>query len=162
MMAKSDIDSDLVRKLAALLDETGLTEIEYGSADWRVRVARHPNGAAETPPAHRSAPHPSGASASEVKPADVHLPGAEPVARDIDPTNTITSPMVGTVYLARERGAEPYVRPGAMVNEGDTLLLIEAMKTFNEVKAPRAGRIAEIKVADGEPVEYGEPLLILE
>jgi acetyl-CoA carboxylase biotin carboxyl carrier protein len=139
-MPKTEIDSDAVRQLAALLEETGLTEIEYAQGDWRVRVAKAPNGLAAPAPAAGEAPPPAAAE----------HPGI------------VRSPMVGTVYLAREPGAAPFVRPGTTVREGDTLLLIEAMKTYNEVRAPRGGRITRILVADGAPVEYGEPLLILE
>lgn len=146
-MAKTEIDSDAVRQLAALLEETGLTEIEYAQGDWRVRVARAANGvaahAAPAPAATSGAPQPAEAAAAE-------HPGM------------VRSPMVGTVYLAREPGAAPFVRPGSTVREGETLLLIEAMKTYNEVRAPQAGRVSRILVADGAPVEYGEPLLILE
>ncbi|MFO0998083.1 MAG: acetyl-CoA carboxylase biotin carboxyl carrier protein subunit [Alphaproteobacteria bacterium] len=146
-MAKTEIDSDAVRQLAALLEETGLTEIEYAQGDWRVRVARAANGvaahAAPAPVATSGAPQPAEAAAAE-------HPGM------------VRSPMVGTVYLAREPGAAPFVRPGSTVREGETLLLIEAMKTYNEVRAPQAGRVSRILVADGAPVEYGEPLLILE
>jgi acetyl-CoA carboxylase biotin carboxyl carrier protein len=144
-MPKTEIDSDAVRELAALLDETGLSEIEYAQGEWRVRVARAPNGVAAhaPPPAAGEPPRATGAVMAE-------HPGVVP------------SPMVGTVYLAREPGAEPFVRPGATVREGDTLLVIEAMKTYNEVRAPRGGRVSRILVADGAPVEFGEPLLILE
>jgi acetyl-CoA carboxylase biotin carboxyl carrier protein len=144
-MPKTEIDSDAVRQLAALLEETGLTEIEYAQGEWRVRVVRAPNGLA----AHVVPP-----AAAEVRPT------AEAAAAEHP--GVVRSPMVGTVYLAREPGGTPFVRPGATVSEGDTLLLIEAMKTYNEVRAPRGGRITRILVADGAPVEYGEPLLILE
>ena len=147
-MAGPEIDSDLVRKLAELLEETGLSEIEYASGDLRVRVARNAVTAVAAPvvAVPRADPVP-GAPASHEEP--LH-PGA------------VTAPMVGTVYLSPEPGAEPFVRVGSTVVEGETLLLLEAMKTFNEVRAPRAGKVVRPLVADGTPVEYGEPLVILE
>ncbi len=146
-MPKSQIDSAAVRELAALLEETGLTEIEYATGEWRVRVARAANGATHAV----SIPVPAETPAAPASTArDAHHPG------------TVVSPMVGTVYLAREPGAPPFVKPGDTVKEGDTLLLIEAMKTYNEVRAPKGGRIARILVSDGDPVEFGAPLLVLE
>ena len=148
-MSESAIDTEAVRALADLLDETGLTEIEYESGDLRVRVARTAAGAVATPavmPAPGAAP-PAGAPASA--PVDEH-PGA------------ITSPMVGVVYLAPEPGATNFVKVGDTVEEGATLLLIEAMKTFNPVRAPRAGRVTALLVGDSTPVEYGEPLVVIE
>ena len=149
MTTGTDIDSDLVRKLAALLDETGLTEIEIANGDWRVRVARQPNGVVETL-APQAAP-PSG----PVEPVPVE---EEPAAH----AGTVASPMVGTVFLAPEPGAAPFVQAGQRVSAGATLLIIEAMKTFNEVRAPHDGTVVRVLVADGTPVEYGEPLLILD
>jgi acetyl-CoA carboxylase biotin carboxyl carrier protein len=145
-MSKFKIDDDLVRNLAALLDETRLTEIEYEETGRRIRVARQPApaaGAAAIPVVHSEAV----AGRGVVEPSH---PGA------------VTSPMVGTVYLSSEPGTAPFAAVGSEVTEGDTLLLIEAMKTFNPIRAPRAGRITQIFVADGSPVEYGEVLLILE
>jgi acetyl-CoA carboxylase biotin carboxyl carrier protein len=144
-MAETEFDSDLVRKLAELLEETGLSEIEYAAGDLRVRVARNAV-AAPVAIAPRTEPLPGPAAAHE---EPLH-PGA------------VTAPMVGTVYLSPEPGAEPFVRVGSTVVEGETLLLLEAMKTFNEVRAPRAGKVIRLLVADGTPVEYGEPLVILE
>jgi acetyl-CoA carboxylase biotin carboxyl carrier protein len=149
-MPKSQIDSAAVRELAALLEETGLTEIEYATGEWRVRVARAANGVIHTMPAALSAASvPAGALAVAPVSGVAH-PGA------------VVSPMVGTVYMSREPGAPPFVKPGDTVKEGDTLLLIEAMKTYNEVRAPKGGRIARILVSDGDPVEFGAPLLVLE
>ena len=145
------IDHDLVRELARLLEETGLSEIEVADGTWRMRVARPVAGFAATavpmaaPPAAQALP-----AAPTAAPADAAHPGAVP------------SPMVGTAYLAREPGTPPFVKVGQSVREGETLLLIEAMKTYNEVRAPRAGKVARILVSDGSPVEFGEPLLILE
>ena len=145
-MAKFDIDEDLIRKLAGILDEAGLTEIEYSTGQQTVRVSRTASGTAVAPtPAAAPAPAPA-APAAEAGPH----PGA------------VTAPMVGVVYLAPEPGSPPFVKPGDAVSEGDTLLLIEAMKTFNPVRAPRSGRVARILVADKVPVEFGEDLVILE
>ena len=144
-MAESEIDSDLVRKLAALLVETGLSEIEYASGDMRVRVARN---AVAVPMAAVAGAEP------QPGPAGTHEEPVHPGA--------VTAPIVGTVYLSPEPGAEPFVRVGSTVVEGETLLLLEAMKTFNEVRATRAGRVVRLLVADGTPVEYGEPLGIIE
>jgi acetyl-CoA carboxylase biotin carboxyl carrier protein len=148
-MSESAIDTEAVRALADLLDETGLTEIEYESGDLRVRVARTVAGAVAAPaamPAPAAAP---AAGTPAAAPADEH-PGAVP------------SPMVGVVYLAPEPGAANFVKVGDTVEEGATLLLIEAMKTFNPVRAPRAGRVTALLVGDSTPVEYGEPLVIIE
>lgn len=150
-MPKSQIDSAAVRELAALLEETGLTEIEYATGEWRVRVARAANGVIHTMPAVLPA-----ASAHAVAPT-----AAAPVSDAAHP-GAVVSPMVGTVYMSREPGAPPFVKPGDTIKEGDTLLLIEAMKTYNEIRAPKGGRIARILVSDGDPVEFGAPLLVLE
>ena len=147
-MPKSQIDSAAVRELAALLEETGLTEIEYATGEWRVRVARAANGVVHAVPA--AMPMVPAAAAPAMAISDAAHPG------------TVVSPMVGTVYMSREPGAPPFVKAGDTVKEGDTLLLIEAMKTYNEVRAPKGGRIARILVSDGDPVEFGAPLLVLE
>ena len=136
-------DPDLIRSLAALLSETGLTEIEYAVGDCRIRVSRGaaaPNSPASSAPA-ALAPEPEYA---------MELAGA------------VTAPMVGTAYLAAEPGASPFVRLGDVVVEGQPLLIIEAMKVMNEIRAPRAGRIARILVADTQPVEFGAPLMLIE
>lgn len=149
-MPKSQIDSAAVRELAALLEETGLTEIEYATGEWRVRVARAANGVVHTMPSAAPAASAPAVAAVAAPVSDAAHPGA------------VVSPMVGTVYMSREPGAPPFVKPGDTVKEGDTLLLIEAMKTYNEVRAPKGGRIARILVSDGDPVEFGAPLLVLE
>ena len=146
-MSDFDIDGDLVRRLAALLEETGLTEIEYAAGEQRVRVSRAATGvlAAGAPNgAVREAP------LAEADTGAASHPGA------------VTAPMVGTVYLAPEPGADPFVRVGDQVTEGQTLVLIEAMKTYNPVRAPRGGKVTQIMVADSAPVEYGQDLIILE
>jgi acetyl-CoA carboxylase biotin carboxyl carrier protein len=142
-----DIDADLIRKLAGLLEETGLGEIEYEAGGARVRVVRPGGVAVAAPPAPVvAAPPPQTAAA----PAAENHPGA------------VTSPMVGTVYLSAAPGEPPLVRVGDTVSAGQTLLLIEAMKTFNEVKAPRAGTLVSIAVDSGQPVEYGETLAVID
>ena len=148
-MAKFEIDEDAVRKLAALLDDTGLAEIEYESGEHRIRLARAGAGA---PVAYAPIPAPAAARAAEAPAAsdDAKHPGA------------VLSPMVGTAYLAAQPGATPFVKIGDAVAAGQTLLIIEAMKTFNPIRAPRAGKVAKINVSDGQPVEFGEPLMIVE
>jgi acetyl-CoA carboxylase biotin carboxyl carrier protein len=146
------IDHDLIRELARLLDETGLTEIEFERDGQRVRVAREAPviaGAAARAPAAPS------------EPAATALPDAQ----SLDPAKhpgAVTSPMVGTAYLGPEPGARPFVEVGSRVRAGDTLLIIEAMKTMNQIPAPRAGTVVQIFIEDGQPVEFGEPLMIVE
>jgi acetyl-CoA carboxylase biotin carboxyl carrier protein len=139
----------LVRELAALLDETGLTEIEYRVDEWQVRVAKDVTTVAPVPVVTQG-------GSSVATPTVVA--SAEP---DTTPAGAITSPMVGTAYLSPEPGSPPFVETGDEVKEGQTLLLIEAMKTFNEIRAPKSGRIAEVKVQNGAPVEFGDTLMIL-
>ncbi len=148
---KFDVDAELVRKLAELLAETGLGEIEYEDAGKRIRVATP--GAA---PANISAP-----------PITVPVTGEERAAEDLSSDAThhpgaVTSPMVGTIYMSPAPGEPPFVRPGESVVEGQTILMVEAMKTFNEIAAPRSGTLSRIVVADGQPVEFGEVLALIE
>jgi acetyl-CoA carboxylase biotin carboxyl carrier protein len=147
---KSIVDKDLIRQLSELLTETGLTEIEIEKDDARVRVARnslHATPQTPTPPTPPATP----AIKAEEKPADVaNHPG------------TVPSPMVGTAFRAPEPGARPYVDVGYRVREGQTLLIVEAMKTMNQILAPKPGKVTQIMVEDGQPVEYGEPLMIIE
>jgi acetyl-CoA carboxylase biotin carboxyl carrier protein len=152
--SKTD-DSALIRELALLLDETSLTEIEIERAGLRVRVARNVSVAASMPaaylPAAAAAPAAVGAAASGGAMADpAKHPGAVP------------SPMVGTAYWSPEPGAKPFVEVGTKVSAGQTLLIIEAMKTMNQIPSPRAGTVTQILVEDGQPVEFGEPLMIIE
>jgi acetyl-CoA carboxylase biotin carboxyl carrier protein len=147
------IDARLVRRLAAILDATGLTEIEVERGDLRIKVARAPAPTAAAPTMFAAAP-PGFPAATSGGPAARE---AATPAGDI-----IASPMVGTVYLQPEPGAPPFVRVGDRVSEGQTLLIIEAMKTMNPIPAPRAGRILEVLIADGQPVEFGEPLAVIE
>src|SRR5215510_7905186 len=143
-------DSALIRELALLLDETSLTEIEIERAGLRVRVARNVSVAAAVPPAYLPvATAPAAAAASAAADPAKH-PGAVP------------SPMVGTAYWSPEPGAKPFVEVGTRVTAGQTLLIIEAMKTMNQIPSPRAGTVTQILVEDGQPVEFGEPLMIIE
>jgi acetyl-CoA carboxylase biotin carboxyl carrier protein len=146
------IDQDLIRALAKLLDETGLTEIEVEQSDLRVRVAR------QVGMAHVAA------SPVPVVPPPLSAPAPLAAAPTADPANhpgAVLSPMVGTAYRASEPGARAFVDIGTVVKAGDTLLIIEAMKTMNQIPAPRAGTVTEILFEDGQPVEFGEPLMII-
>jgi len=150
--SKSD-DSALIRELALLLDETNLTEIEIERAGLRVRVARNISIAASVP-----------ASVQVAAPAPaIGAPGAPGAAADISKhPGLVPSPMVGTAYWASEPGAKPFIEVGSKVSVGQTLLIIEAMKTMNQIPSPRAGTVTQILVEDGQPVEFGEPLVIIE
>lgn len=147
-MKKLEIDTDLIRELADLLVETGLSEIELGEGDRRIRVVR--NGVtALTPREERVAPAPVGVPAPA--PIEVeHPPGA------------VTSPMVGTVFAAPEPGALPFISVGDAVSEGQTLFIIEAMKVMNPIRAPHSGKVTRILVSNGDPVEFGEVLVVIE
>lgn len=152
-MATKPIDSELVRSLAHLLDETNLTEIEYDTGSVRIRVARQGLPMA----VHHAAP--------AMMPAVAAAPAAQPAAMADDAANhpgAVTSPMVGVAYMSPEPGAAKFVEVGQTVSEGQTLMLIEAMKTFNPIRAPRGGKLTRLLVNDGQPVEYGEPLAIIE
>ena len=145
------IDHDVIRELAKLLDETGLTEIEFERDGVSVRVARN-----------LSAPS-SRTRSAEVPPSAAMSPA--PAAASLDPTQhpgAVISPMVGTAYLASEPGAKPFIEIGSKVAVGQTLLIIEAMKTMNQIPSTRAGTVTQILVEDGQPVEFGEPLVIIE
>jgi acetyl-CoA carboxylase biotin carboxyl carrier protein len=143
---KSAIDHDLIRELAKLLDETGLSEIEFEQGGMRVRVARQVNGAAITIPPRA---------------VDLH-PMPEGAADTAKHPGLVTSPMVGTAYLGAAPGARPFVEVGSQVIVGDTLLIVEAMKTMNQIPSPRDGTVTQILIEDGQPVEFGEPLMIVE
>lgn len=160
-MAKTiDDDSvDSVRRLADLLDETGLTEIEYDDGDIRIRVARQQAGAVAV--AAPPGAGPAGAGVSPPPPAATPAPEV-PAAVAADHPGAVTSPMVGTVYLSPEPGAATFIGVGDSVSVGQTLMLVEAMKTFNEIKAPHAGTVTQIVVENGVPVEFGDILAIVE
>jgi acetyl-CoA carboxylase biotin carboxyl carrier protein len=152
----SSDDSALVRELALLLDETSLTEIEIERAGLRLRVARNISVAATMPmPMAHAAHMPVAAASAAAAPA-------APAADLSKHPGAVTSPMVGTAYWAPEPGAKPFIEVGSKVSVGQTLLIIEAMKTMNQIPSPRAGTVTQILVEDGQPVEYGEPLVIIE
>jgi acetyl-CoA carboxylase biotin carboxyl carrier protein len=146
---KSEIDHELIRELARLLDETGLTEIEIERAGLRVRVGR---AAAAAPVALAVPAAPQAGTATA---------GAMPVDPAKHP-GVVTSPMVGTAYVGPEPGAPPFVDVGSKVLVGEPLMIIEAMKTMNQIPAPRSGTVTQILIEDGQPVEFGEPLIIIE
>jgi acetyl-CoA carboxylase biotin carboxyl carrier protein len=150
----SSDDSALIRELALLLDETSLTEIEIERAGLRVRVARNISIAAGAPAAI-----PMAASAIAAAPVAA---AAAAVADLSKHPGVVPSPMVGTAYWAPEPGAKPFIEVGSKVSAGQTLLIIEAMKTMNQIPSPRAGTVTQILVEDGQPVEFGEPLVIIE
>jgi acetyl-CoA carboxylase biotin carboxyl carrier protein len=156
-MGKLNVDTALIETLAELLQRTGLTEIELAEGDSRIRVAREPQPLIASVPTASFAPH---ASASASPSA---ISAAEPAGATAERhPGAVHAPMVGTVYLTPEPGAAPFAAVGAEVREGQTLLIIEAMKVMNPIRAPRNGRVARVLVSNGDPVEYGELLLIIE
>lgn len=155
----AEIDASLVRQLAEILNETDLTEVEVERGELRIRVAREVTVNA-APVQYAAAPAPAAAPAATV---------AAPAAMPSDPATIVArageevkSPMVGTAYLQPSPEAPPFIQPGDKVKKGQTLLIVEAMKTMNPIQAPRDGVVAEILVGDAQPVEYGEPLVLLE
>ena len=148
-------DVELIRALAAVLDEAGLTEIEIGEGANRIRIARQAAAAMAAPSVAVARPAPA-----ESMPAEEAPPA--PVADDASAPGAVTSPLVGVVYVAAEPGGPPFVRVGDEISEGDTLFIVEAMKTMNPVRAPSGGRVSRILAENGARVEYGEALLILE
>jgi acetyl-CoA carboxylase biotin carboxyl carrier protein len=152
--AKLSVDPELVHELASLIEETGLTEIEIEQDGQRLRVARQP-----------ALSHIVAGGSGPVAPLTATMPVASTLVELSDPSEhpgIVKSPMVGTAYWAPEPGARPFVEVGTQVKAGDTLLIVEAMKTLNQIPAPRAGTVSRILVEDGQPVEYGEPLMIIE
>jgi len=155
--ALSTVACSVVRQLASILDETALTEIEYESGGLRIRVAR---GTREV---YAHAPASANAAPLAAAPAAVAAVAAVEAPKDpAQHPGAVKAPMVGVAYLQAEPGAPAFIKVGDTVSEGQTLVLIEAMKTFNPVKAPRAGRVSTILIENGSPVEYGEPLVIVE
>ena len=150
--APGAIDTELVRTLARLLQDTDLSEIEVQKNDFRVRVVRHVSAPAPTHVAVAAPLAPQAAKAPVVAAPEADAPNA----------NAVPSPMVGTAYRRASPGSKAFVEIGGKVAVGDKILLIEAMKTFNDIVAPRAGTITAIMVEDGQPVEYGQPLLVIE
>ena len=159
----SEVDQDLIRSIAELLNEQNLAEIEIEREDFRVRVTRsYATPAMSAPTQVYAAPPPATAPHSTVPAGSA---GAlAPTAADDLASNpgTLTSPMVGTAYRSPEPGASPFVDVGAKVSEGQTVLVIEAMKTMNQIPAHRSGTVSRILVEDAQPVEYGEPLIVIE
>ncbi len=144
----SDFNDELVRRMAALLEETGLGEIEYETKDLKIRIAR--------PAVHMTA---------MAAPSPVQMTAAAPAtapAATVETGEAVPSPMVGTAYLAAEPGSAPFVQPGSKVAKGATLLIVEAMKVMNPIIAPRAGTVKAVLVDNGQPVEYGQTLVVLE
>ena len=151
---KSGIDPEIIRELANLLTETDLTEIEVQQADLRIRVARQISVTATVPMA----------PAAVAAPVSVPMAPA-PVAVAADPANhpgVLKSPMVGTAYLGAAPGAKPFIEIGSKVNQGDRVMIVEAMKTFNDIVATRSGTVTAMLIEDKQPVEYGQPLMIIE
>ena len=151
----SAIDHDLIRELAKLLDETGLTEIEIEQNNLRVRVGRQSSTSTFNMPPMQAPLPPT----VVVQPIAAAAPAGLDAAKH---PGALLSPMVGTAYRAAEPGAKPFVEIGSPVSVGDTLMIIEAMKTLNQIPAPRAGTVTRILIEDGQPVEYGEPMMIIE
>ena len=151
---KTLIDRELIQELSNLLDETGLTEIEIEQDGSRIRVAR--GGVAAPAPTVVVPAKPLAAAPQPV---------GESAGASIDPAKhpgVVVSPMVGTAYASPEPGAKPFIEVGSKVKAGDTLLIVEAMKTMNQIPAPRGGTVIQILYEDGQPVEFGEPLVIIE
>ncbi len=153
---KNGIDQALIRDLANILNDTDLTEIEVEQEDLRIRVSRAGNTqyvqAPIAAPAYAAAPAVAAAAAAP----------AAPAAAARNPANTVSAPMVGTAYMAPAPGARAFIELGATVKEGQTLLIIEAMKTMNQIPSPKSGKVTEILVEDGSPVEYGQALVVIE
>lgn len=149
MANKSDltVDGDLVRTLAALLEETGLSEIEYAVGDRRIRVARNTGPTSVVSVATAAPAATSGTAGSGVL---------------VEPAGAIKAPMVGIVHLSPQPGAPPFVQVGDTVRDGQTLFIVEAMKVMNQIPAPRAGRVTQILVTNGVPVEFGQILAVIE
>lgn len=158
MSKKTTIDPDFIRELALLLNETDLTEIEVEQDAMRLRIARTPAPITHT--AQVSAAPATAASSAPVPAATASPAAAEPAGSSAD-GDAVRSPMVGTAYLAPEPGAPDYIKVGDTVREGQTLLIVEAMKTMNQIPATKSGVVQEILVGDKQPVEFGEPLVII-
>jgi acetyl-CoA carboxylase biotin carboxyl carrier protein len=160
-------DAEVIRALAGLLAETGLTEIEYAVGDHRIRLAREPDRASVAN-GHAGDHYSNGNAANgsagngHAQPAAAAPAPTAPVGNTTVPPGTLTSPMVGVAYLAPQPGAAPFVQVGDQVSEGQTLLIIEAMKVMNQIRAPRGGQVKRVFVEDAAPVEYGAPLLLIE
>ncbi len=152
---KTEIDRQLIRELAGILNETHLTEIEVELGDLKVRVSRQSNAI------HAVAAAPAAAAQPQAAPAATAPAAVAPGTKEIS-KNTVTSPMVGTAYASPAPGAKAFIEVGQAVKEGQTLLIIEAMKTMNQIPSPRSGTVTAILFEDAQPVEFGEPLVIVE
>jgi acetyl-CoA carboxylase biotin carboxyl carrier protein len=155
------IDPDLVREIAKLISETDLTEIEVEKGDLRIRVARQITVQQVATHMVAAPAQMAPAAAAPAAPAAAATAAAAPQDTAANP-NAVRSPMVGTAYRRPSPGSNPFIEIGTVVKQGDKVLLVEAMKTFNDIVAPRAGTVTAIFVEDGQPVEYGEPLLVIE
>lgn len=155
------LDTKIISKLAEILDNSSLTELEYEDESCRISLSRHPHSAPVPPMPMAPMPAPLAAPASAA-PAVAPAPAASAETDYSKHPGSVKSPMVGVVYLSSDPNSPNYVKVGDTVAEGDTVCLIEAMKTFNPVKAHKAGKVTNILVATGDPVEYGEPLVIIE
>jgi len=156
-------DADVIRALAGLLSETGLSEIEYAVGDHRIRVAKARAGKTVLMNGHVNGGHANGATSQPTIAAEpAEIPAANGHGMRLDDPGLITAPLVGIAYLAAQPGIAPFVRVGDPIEKGQTLLIIEAMKVMNQIRAPRAGRLARILVTDADPVEYGAPLMLIE
>jgi len=154
-MSKLDIDKDVIRELAEIMNETGLAEIEVESGNSRLRVSRSSSNVSVAAPQMIAAP----AAAPVAAPVETTI---APAAEAASHPGAVKSPMVGTAYLSPEPGAPVFITVGSSVAQGQTILIVEAMKTMNPIPAPKGGKIIEILVGDSEPVEFGQPLVIIE
>ncbi len=152
---KRSVDQELIRELARLLEETDLSEIEIEQEGLRLRIARTLHYNVAPPQPHPPAP-------AQPAPTSEELSGAKAQEEVGTKPGTVASPMVGTAYRSPEPGAPPFVEVGSTVSEGQTIMIVEAMKTMNQIPAPRSGTVTAVLIEDGQPVEYGEPLLIIE
>jgi acetyl-CoA carboxylase biotin carboxyl carrier protein len=154
-------EGQMIRELAELLNDTGLTEIEIEKSGLKIRVAKKISITAAAPQAYAAVAAPTTISTAGASPADAKasLPASGDLSKH---PGAVKSPMVGTAYRSPEPGAPTFCEVGSKVNQGDTLLIIEAMKTMNQITAPRAGTVKAILIENAQPVEYGEPLIILE
>lgn len=156
------LDTKIISRLAEILDKTNLTELEYEDEGCRISLVRNPSGVMATT---QYAPQPQVVQAPQVASVAPVSVASEATSAEVDYTNSpnaVKSPMVGVVYLSADPKSPNYVKVGDSVSEGDTVCLVEAMKTFNPVKAHKGGKVAKILVEAGDPVEYGEPLVIIE
>jgi acetyl-CoA carboxylase biotin carboxyl carrier protein len=153
------MDIRKVKKLIELLEESGIAEIEISEGEESVRISRYPQGQPPPPYMHYAAP-PMAAPVAAAAPAIAAAPVAAPVASKVD--HTVTAPMVGTYYASASPGAKAFVDIGSEVNVGDTLCIIEAMKMMNQIESDKAGRVTAVLVKNGDPVEFGQPLFIIE